>query len=95
MARHFLDHFTQQNQLPQLELSKKAKNKLLKYRFPGNVRELKAIIELAAVLHDGGRIDVEDIRFNTPNRPLEEALLDGIYRLLKDESKNSSLSFSS
>ncbi len=131
MARHFLDHFTQQNQLPQLELSKKAKNKLLKYRFPGNVRELKAIIELAAVLHDGGRIDAEDIRFNTPNRPLEEALLAGektfeaykheiihhylkkydndiglvarkldigkstIYRLLKDESKNSSLSFSS
>lgn len=64
MAQHFLKNFTQQNQLPDIQLSKGAKEKLLAYDYPGNVRELKAVIELAAVLAAEDTIAAEDIRFN-------------------------------
>jgi DNA-binding NtrC family response regulator len=35
------------------------------YHFPGNVRELRAIIELAAVLTDHDQIDESHISFNS------------------------------
>ena len=63
-AQHFLQQFALQNQLGELHLSKSAKEKLLAYGYPGNVRELKAAIELAAVLSNEGTITPEDIRFN-------------------------------
>jgi DNA-binding NtrC family response regulator len=47
------------------ELSAAANRKLLKYPYPGNVRELKAVIELAAVLTDSTVIDEEHIVFNS------------------------------
>ena len=38
------------------------------YAFPGNVRELKAVVELAVVLSNEDEIQKEDIRFNSPNK---------------------------
>ena len=46
-------------------LSKGAKEKLMTYNFPGNVRELKAIMDLAAVMSDGKEIREEDITFSS------------------------------
>lgn len=37
--------------------------KLLAYNFPGNVRELKSIIDLACVMVDENEITAEDITF--------------------------------
>jgi transcriptional regulator with PAS, ATPase and Fis domain len=36
----------------------------MKYTYPGNVRELKAIIEIAVVMSDGKMIEADDIQFN-------------------------------
>lgn len=68
LAQSFLDKFIQQNKMSQQSISKGAKSKLLAYSYPGNVRELKAIIELAAVLSDGKIIQEEDIQFNSVKR---------------------------
>jgi two-component system response regulator AtoC len=38
---------------------------LVEYTYPGNVRELKAVVELAAVLTNKPEIDPENIVFNT------------------------------
>ncbi|BDC99366.1 sigma-54 dependent transcriptional regulator [Persicobacter psychrovividus] len=65
IAKHFLDHFVHENQMDPMFLSEQAKSKLLQYRFPGNVRELKSVIELAAVLAAGSEITAEEIRFNS------------------------------
>lgn len=43
------------------------------YSFPGNVRELKAIVELAVVMSDSQIIEEEDIRL-TPLNPLTDFL---------------------
>ena len=68
LANFFLKSFIKKNDLPQLKISKEAKNKLLSYSFPGNVRELKAIIDLAAVLTNEDEITDNDIRFNSPKK---------------------------
>jgi DNA-binding NtrC family response regulator len=68
LANHFLDAFSTQNKLGKQTFSKTAKEKLLQYHFPGNVRELKAVVELAAALANDGTIETEDIRFSAPQK---------------------------
>lgn len=65
LAQVFLEEYAKAQKISKLELSKEAKNKLLMYDFPGNVRELKAVIELAAVMADEGMVSGDDIRFNS------------------------------
>ena len=66
LARHFLDEFARSNQMPAISLTREAKNKLLSYNYPGNIRELKAIVELAAVMSNSNSIHREDLQFNSP-----------------------------
>ena len=65
IAKFFLKEFCQENGIEGLKFSKKTQEKLLKYQYPGNVRELKSIVELAAVLSDGDEIEEEDIKFSS------------------------------
>lgn len=65
LAQHFLNDFAKKNHLGKMAFSKETKSKLLGYTFPGNVRELKAIIDLSAVMATDKIIEAEDIRFNS------------------------------
>lgn len=65
IAKYFLKEFCKENGINELKFSKKAQDKLLKYQYPGNVRELKSIVDLAAVFADGDEIEDEDIKFNS------------------------------
>ena len=65
LAKYFLDDFVKQNKMGALSLSKDAKDKLLKYSYPGNVRELKAIIDLAAVMCENNEVREDDIVFKS------------------------------
>jgi len=63
LAKHFMDAFCTENAMEKLNLSKTAQEKLLKYPYPGNVRELKAIVELSAVMANSSSIQPDDINF--------------------------------
>lgn len=65
LARHFLDEFCKSNKIGVISIANSAKDKLLSYRFPGNVRELKSIIELGAVMSDGKQLVADDLTLNT------------------------------
>jgi len=65
LAKHFLDEFAKDNKLGHITISSEAKQKLMGYHFPGNIRELKAIIELASVMCADGEIKPDDITFNS------------------------------
>jgi DNA-binding NtrC family response regulator len=65
LAKFFLKEFCKENGLDSMLFSKKAQEKLLKYHYPGNVRELKSVVDLAAVLADGNEIEDEDIKFSS------------------------------
>ena len=73
LTRFFLDTFAKENKMKPKLLSPQAKNKLLNYSFPGNVRELKAIVELAVVMSDSDVVEEEDVRL-TPLNPLTDFL---------------------
>lgn len=76
LAQYFLDKFKEANpKRKNLQLSLDAKDKLLNYTYPGNVRELKSVIELAAVLTSGKSIDGSTIQFRSPQRSMH--LMDG------------------
>lgn len=75
LAKHFIDSFCNENNIPLKTLSSLAQEKLLNYNYPGNVRELKAIIELATVMSNGDVIDDTDISFASTNR-VSDFLLD-------------------
>jgi DNA-binding NtrC family response regulator len=65
LAKYFLDEFTRNNKLQPIQLSAGAREKLLGYNFPGNVRELKALMDLAAVMCANGEISPDDITFTS------------------------------
>ncbi len=50
-----------ENNIRPKKLSEKSQAKLLSYTFPGNIRELKSVIELAVTLSDEGEIEPSDI----------------------------------
>lgn len=65
LAKHFIDEYCKENDLPKLTLTTAAQNKMLKYPWPGNIRELKAVIELSCVMTDTDVIDDDHISFNS------------------------------
>ena len=65
IAKHFLDTFARENGLKKFKISAEAQDKLLQHPYPGNVRELKSIVELAAVMSSENEIQSQDITFNS------------------------------
>ncbi len=63
LARYFVTSFCKDNDIEEKTLSKEALQKLLGYSFPGNIRELKSVVELAVVMSDQDTIGADDITF--------------------------------
>ncbi|MCC7513078.1 MAG: sigma-54-dependent Fis family transcriptional regulator [Bacteroidia bacterium] len=63
LAKHFLDLYAQANKTPVAQLSNEAAKFMLYYEWPGNIRELKAVMERAAILADNATISVDDLMF--------------------------------
>ncbi|MEO8472165.1 MAG: sigma-54 dependent transcriptional regulator [Chryseolinea sp.] len=68
IAKHILDNFAQDNQMRKFKISQEAQEKIMQYPFPGNIRELKSIIELSAVMAEDQEIRTQDISFNSTAR---------------------------
>ena len=75
LAKYFIKEFAKENEMPILNFSPESVKKLMAYNYPGNVRELKAIIELAAVMSDGNIIEPDDIIFS-PKKPMANLMLE-------------------
>ena len=67
LANHFAGIYASKYLKPNFRLDQKAKEKLLEYSFPGNVRELQYSIERAVIMAEGNTLTAEDIIFS----PLE------------------------
>jgi DNA-binding NtrC family response regulator len=63
LGKSFLNDFCKENRMPQVTLSKDACSFMLDYDWPGNIRELKAVIERAALMAEDNIITVEDLTF--------------------------------
>jgi two-component system, NtrC family, response regulator AtoC len=61
LSRQFIQEFCTENKLPVKSLGKASVDKLLSYSFPGNVRELRSVMELAVALSATDEIAAEHI----------------------------------
>jgi two-component system, NtrC family, response regulator AtoC len=68
LAKYFLDEFCTENNMPLQQIHSSARDKIMNYSFPGNVRELKAIVDLAAIMSDGNEIRDCDINYSVSRK---------------------------
>lgn len=67
IAKFFMDSFCKENGFPRKSLTTEGKKKLLGHAFPGNIRELKSVIDLACVMAEEGDIDAEHLNVTSQN----------------------------
>lgn len=61
LSKSFVERFCKENGMEVKKISPAAQNKLLAYPWPGNIRELKSVMELAAVMSMHDVIEADDI----------------------------------
>ena len=74
LIENFIDKYCKENNKEKLEVSKEAVDVLMKYPYPGNVRELENIIERAVVLTRGKVITLNDLPMNIKGFKEEKTL---------------------
>lgn len=70
LAKHFAKQYAAKYRKAAIELDKSALEKLMKYPFPGNVRELQYTMERAIIMSDGEVLTEKDLLFS----PIESAI---------------------
>lgn len=72
LAKHFIKIYSSKYLKPELQIEESATEKLMRYHFPGNVRELQYIIERAVIMTDGDVLKANDLIFS----PIESYVSD-------------------
>ncbi|MBT6764109.1 MAG: sigma-54-dependent Fis family transcriptional regulator [Prolixibacteraceae bacterium] len=67
LAKYFVDDFCSENEMEPKSISEESKRILLSYHFPGNIRELKAVMELACVMTTRDVIKPSHLNMNVDN----------------------------
>lgn len=85
LAKHFLKECERRLGTGRKELSKEARETILRYEWPGNVRELENAIKRAAVLSSGALIERRDLFLDEASScSIKEFLEDKLKRYLKE-----------
>jgi DNA-binding NtrC family response regulator len=97
LAKYFIDLFVKENKIKSITLSKEAKQRLMKYPFYGNIRELKSVIDLACVMCEESEILLDDLTFISINntdfflsekKTLKEYTAEIIFHYLKNNNND-------
>ncbi|RYG73210.1 PAS domain-containing protein [Lentibacillus lipolyticus] len=74
LANYFLHQFAAQYQMPVPELKEEVLHKLTSYDWPGNIRELRNLMERIIILSENGYINWEELsnHFELPSTDVEE-----------------------
>jgi DNA-binding NtrC family response regulator len=81
LAHHFAKSYSNKYLKPNVEFDESAQEKLMRYHYPGNVRELQYAIERAIIMADSSMLKASDLLFS----PIENAMED------EDEIVNTNL----
>jgi len=67
LAKYFVNEFCKENNMEPKNISEESRKLLLSYHFPGNIRELKAVMELACVMTNRDTIKPTHLNMNVDN----------------------------
>ncbi|HEY0787019.1 MAG TPA: sigma-54 dependent transcriptional regulator [Thermoanaerobaculia bacterium] len=76
LAERMLLGFAAERGRDAIELTPAAAKVLMRYPWPGNIRELKNVLERAFLLCDGRTIGIDDLRFDLPSHEPEPRTLE-------------------
>ncbi len=89
LAKHFLDEYCKEYTIERKELSVNTIEKLLLYKWPGNIRELRHLMQKTAVLNREKEIINEvDITFEDFSSATKHQDIDSLFSLPLSEAKN-------
>jgi len=63
LAEHFLSRFAQQAKRTHLQFTTEARRRLQSHQWPGNIRELRNLMERVAFLCSNDKVDTDDLAF--------------------------------
>jgi DNA-binding NtrC family response regulator len=96
LVRHFIDRLATEYRRP-IKITETALDRLQTYSWPGNVRQLRSVLEHAVVMSDGDTIDVADLKLSgdsseiptkLPSLNLEELEASAICQALTETKGN-------
>ncbi len=85
LAHYFLQEISRDLGKPLKDLPKEAEERLLQYPWPGNARELRNVLERAAILSSTGTIRAEHLKLDTPVRPPLDSATYGLPSSLEED----------
>lgn len=89
LAEYFIDMYVEKYHKTNLSVNKLFIEKLCKYDFPGNVRELQYTLERAVIMVEGNTLNENDLVFSPIERP--KATIDPVDQSLETIEKNAIL----
>ena len=87
LAEYFLKEVCQKNQTAQKMFTERAKKKLLVCKWPGNIRQLRNVIEYSVIMNDADEIEGDHLFFEEPQNFEENHDLSTIGLSLKEVEK--------
>ena len=84
LARHFADQQCQQNGLPKVDFTPEAMKYLQRLPYPGNIRELKNLVERTLLVSGKETLDIDDFKAQNPHSA-EAILSQSLDNLTLDE----------
>ncbi len=85
LLEHYLHRFSYENKRKKLAFSKEAWDQLLRYDYPGNVRELENVVQRAVIMSRGEHITTDDLPRIVLSARSESALSGGRSASLSDQ----------
>ncbi len=73
LTRKFASDFSDRYSMPPATFEDSARSEMLHYRWPGNVRQLKNVVEQISLFHAGAKVDAETLRPYLPDAGMNYA----------------------
>ena len=88
LFRKFASDFSDKNKMVPIRLNNSAKNEIIKYRFPGNIRELKNLAEQISILEINREINKETLKKYLPNNSSLPIVQNSFFKNENNENYN-------
>jgi transcriptional regulator with PAS, ATPase and Fis domain len=88
LFRKFASDFSDKNKMTPIRLTEDAKNELIKYRFPGNIRELKNLAEQISILEISREINTVILNKYLPNNSNLPVIQNSFFNTDENENFN-------